>query len=263
MKTAIVTIAAGHKIAPIAKLSIPLMMQYAERIGSDFIRLSPTYSSRFLGIPNYEKLQIFNLLKSYDRVAFIDADTLVSPRAHSLFEVVANDQLGVFFASRYGDGHNPSIEAILDALGEIPWAREDRDPSIYESFNSGVLVVPRDIGSVFLHELPLAEKWAPFDSHEHFMNDQPFLNYVAQKHNIPMYDIGYKFNHTLAPGNSEFRFRSHIIHYAGVSHREASLLRPPTKAAKMKHDHFVLSSRFLFSLAASRPSLVHLFDRFL
>jgi len=59
MKTAIVTLAAGARMEPIAKLSIPLMMKYAENIKSDFIRLSPRLANKFQGILNYEKFQIF------------------------------------------------------------------------------------------------------------------------------------------------------------------------------------------------------------
>ena len=64
MKTAVVTIAAGSRIEPISRLSLPLMIKYADRIGSDFISLSPVYSERFLGVVNYEKLQILIFLNT-------------------------------------------------------------------------------------------------------------------------------------------------------------------------------------------------------
>ncbi len=248
---------------PIAKLSLPLMINYASRIGSDFISLSPVYSSRFLGVLNYEKLQILDLLVYYDRVAFIDADTLVSPRTPSLFDIVSNDHLGVFIASRYSDGHNPSVKAILNELGEIQWTRENRNPEIYESFNSGVLVLSKAIGRVFANELDLAERWAFANSKRKFMSDQTFLNYVAQKHHVPLADIGYQYNHTLAPGNSKKRFKSYIIHYAGLSHREGNRFKRPSKIAKMKHDHWILDSRVLSKIAINNPFLVEVMDYFL
>lgn len=261
MKTAIVTLAAGSAMQPIAKLSLPLIMRYANRIGSDFISLSPVYSNRFLGILNYEKFQILDLLKTYDRVAFIDADTLVSPRAPSLFEVVDKDQLGVFIASRHSDGHNPSVEAIQAALGEIHWEREHRNKEIYVSFNSGVMVLSRQIRKAFCRDFHLAEKWASFDSQCYFMSDQPLWNYISQKHQLPVQDISYKFNHTLAPANSERRFSSHIIHYAGSSHRETNLFKRPSKATKMKHDSLIICSRTLYRLAMRYPSIVSFVDR--
>ncbi|MEO1003771.1 MAG: glycosyltransferase [Cyanobacteria bacterium J06638_7] len=260
MKTAIATLAAGPKIKPIADLSLPLMIKYADRTGSDFVSLSPVYSNRFLGIPNYEKLQILDLLEYYDRVAFIDADTLISPRAPSLFEIVNHDHLGVFIASRYSDGHNPSIKAILGELGEIQWRRESRNPEIYQSFNSGVIVLNREIGRVFAREVHLAEKWARFDLRGYFMSDQPFLNYLSQKHSVPMQDIGFRYNHTLAPGVSSLRFCSYIIHYAGISHREANWFRRPSKAAKMSHDYWILRSHVLSRLAKDHPPLVAFLD---
>lgn len=262
MKTAIATVAVGPKIKPIADLSLPLMIKYADRTSSDFVSLSPVYSNRFLGIPNYEKLQILNLLEYYDRVAFIDADTLISPGAPSLFEIVDYDCLGVFIASRYSDGHNPSIRAILGELGDINWRMETRNTEIYESFNSGVIVLNREIGRVFAQELHLAEKWSRFDSRGYFMSDQPFLNYLSQKHRVPLHDIGYRYNHTLAPGVSTLRFSSYIIHYAGISHREANWFRRPSKASKMKHDRWILGSHVLSRLAKTRPSLVALYDHF-
>ena len=48
--------------------------------------------------------------------------------------------------------------------------------------------------------------------------EQTQINYNAQKLKIPIYDIGFKFNHTTAPRNSEDRFESYIIHYPGKGH---------------------------------------------
>ncbi|TWB88554.1 MULTISPECIES: glycosyltransferase [unclassified Synechococcus] len=248
---------------PIAKLSIPLMMKYAENIKSDFIRLSPRLANKFQGILNYEKFQIFNLFSYYERIIFLDADILIAPAAPSLFDVVDEEHLGVFIASRYSDLHNPSVEAILCILGEIAWQREARNPEIYESFNSGVLVCSRKTGEYFGKEMRPAEVWAKFDSHNCYMSDQTFMNYVAQKYSLALADIGYQFNHTLAPGKSSHRFRSHMIHYAGVSHREANWFNRPSKIAKMRSDHFILSKRSLSNLASSHPFLVRMIDHVL
>ena len=92
------------------------------------------------------------------------------------------------------------------------------------------------------------------------MSDQTFLNYVAQKHCLPLLDIGYKYNHTLASQNSEKRFRSHIIHYAGNSHREANLFKQPSKVAKMKSDNRIISSYSLSRIAVNYPFLVRYLD---
>ena len=110
------------------------------------------------------------------------------------------------------------------------------------------------------HRVHLADKWARANSKREYMSDQTFLNYIAQKHCLPLFDIGYKYNHTLASLNSEKRFRSHIIHYAGNSHRESNLFRQPNKAAKMKHDNWILSSNFLSHIATHFPPAVSFLD---
>jgi hypothetical protein len=57
-----------------------------------------------------------------------------------------------------------------------------------------------------------------------FFFDQTQLNYQVQKLGLPIFDIGYRFNHTTAPKNSDERFESYIIHYPGRGHRAGSKL---------------------------------------
>jgi len=68
-----------------------------------------------------------------------------------------------------------------------------------------------------LEKYYFARKMAPAEvlglnstQHNCYMSDQTFMNYVPQKNtSLALADIGYHFNHTLAPAKSSHRFRSH------------------------------------------------------
>ncbi|MFM7264391.1 MAG: glycosyltransferase [Cyanobium sp.] len=240
------------------------MIEYADRIGADFISLNTSYRKRFAGVANYEKLRIVELLDQYDRLIYVDGDILISPDCPNLLDIVPADQLGAFVASRYSDFHNQTNIEIQKALGEIPWRREERDSRIFESFNSGVMVLSKYHLNALKQALPAAEVWSRYNDSLNsltLMKDQPVLNYTAQKYQIPLVDLTYKFNHTNARGSSADRFASHIIHYAGTSHREESRLFATSKLTKMKIDAAIMATPWLYRIAKKSPRLVGLLDR--
>ena len=244
-------------------LTFPSLIDYAERIGADFINISPGYGQRFLGVPNYEKLQAIELLSNYTRVIYLDADILISRECPNLLDRVPKECIGAFLASRFSDLHNPTNLEISKALGEIEWRREARNNSILESFNSGVLVLSRNHLPSLEKALPAAEQWCRHKSDRQdllMLKDQPVLNYIVQREKIPIHDITYRFNHTNARGPSPDRFSSHIIHYAGTSHRQETRLIRTSKLTKMSLDAKVLSLGWLHRKAKRWPNLVQMID---
>jgi hypothetical protein len=172
--------------------------------------------------------------------------------------------MGAFIASRYSNYHNQANIEVQKTLGEIDWKREQRDPSIFESFNAGVMVLSKQHLNELKQVLPAAEIWSrydgPFDPRA-LMTDQPVFNYIVQKFQIPITDLTYRFNHTNARGGSSDRFASHIIHYAGTSHRDPKRLIPTSKLAKMKIDTAIMATPWLHHIARKAPKLVGLLDR--
>lgn len=263
MKTAVATLCVGAGNQAMRKLTYPWIIDYAERIGADFINIARCFGDRFLGIPNYEKLQCISLLDIYDRVIYLDSDIIVSPHCPNLFDTVPSDQIGAFMASRYTNLHNHTNTEVMRALGEIDWRRESRDGSTLESFNSGVLILSKPQQPALEQALSAAEIWCRYrgeHSPQTLLKDQPVLNYIVQKNKLRIMDITYRFNHTNARGKSPDRFASHMIHYAGVSHRQGKRLWKTSKLTKMRIDAAIFSSAPLLAIAKRWPAIIASLD---
>lgn len=263
MKTAVTSICFGAGNRQMRNLTFPAMLDYADRIGADFVNITAGYGQRFLGNIYYEKLQIIDLLDQYDRVIYIDTDIIIAPDCPNLASIVPVDHIGVAVASRYSDFHNQANNEIQKTLGEIEWRREQRDPRIFQSFNAGMMVLSSQYRDALRQAMPAAEIWCryqgPLDPRT-LLNDQTVLNYTVQKYRIPILDLGYRFNHTNARGSTSDRFSSHIIHYAGTSHRNKKRLIPTTKLTKMRIDSQILSTPWLHRIARRSPALVSVLD---
>jgi len=236
---AVVTLAIGNEYNRIGNTTFPLMRDYAKKILADYIVLDTPRLK--LGFYNYEKLQIFDLFEKYERIIFLDSDLLVTPRCPNLFSVTPERALGAFKVSNYTNFHDKAIRVIQDELGDIGW---DRD-----YFNSGVMVVSRQHREVFNKNNGLL-KWISRDTTGQLFSDQTYINYLVKKFGIEVYDLGYKFNHTTAPKNSDRRFRSYIIHYPGKGHRQGS------KVEQIEKDARILRYNMLYLLFFLCPFLV-------
>lgn len=195
---AIVTLCIGNDFDQLARLTHPLMRDYANKMHADFIIID----SPELGISpiHYEKYQLANLLNKYERVLFIDTDVVVRPNSPDLFEYVPKNMFGAYLASKHSDCHDASLEKVQDELGSLGWKKD--------YFNSGVMVLSRD------HQ-PL------FDlSHGCFNGfyEQTQLNYNLQKLKLPFFDIGFQYNHVELIGEPISNETSYFIHYAGPGH---------------------------------------------
>ncbi len=135
---AVVTVATGIEASWMLKISRPFMEAYAKRVGADFIVLDWPGNPDF---PISAKFMIPRVLDHYQRLAFLDADTLEVPGCVNLFEMCGEDEFG-FVDELPHHRQNPifGIETAYQAyrkvmafnmVEEIPWY-----------FNSGVMVVP-------------------------------------------------------------------------------------------------------------------------
>lgn len=247
-KRAIVTLSIGEEYNRLGKATHPLIEAYANKVEADFIvintqKLTSDYYAHF------EKFQLYALLNRYDRIIFLDTDLLVTPKCPNLFDVVSEEQFGAFVVSKYTGYHDRAIRLIQEELGEIDW--------VMEYFNSGVMVVSKHHLEVFNTENGFLKQWSLCSSQKGFQGflDQTLINYNVQRLCLPIYDIGYKFNHTTAPKNSGERFNSYIIHYPGKGHRRANKLR------QIQKDLTIINNKALTFAAAQFPLLNRIVDR--
>lgn len=205
----VLTISIGEGYKNIADLTAPTMIDYAQKIGAEFRciteqKVATTY-------PYWEKFIIGDLLDSYDRIIYLDVDTLVRKDCPNLFEIAPANEIGL-----YNEGLLTTANERLGHLSVMHKTFKEYKqppPRSWDGrfYNTGVMVVPQNMKWLFAKP-----------SHEMFANywDQAYLNMMLIVQNaLPnVFDIGYKFNRMYYVDSkvSELRTKSYIIHYAGI-----------------------------------------------
>jgi hypothetical protein len=248
-KKAVVTLSIGNKYDDLSSLTHPTIKDYARKIQADFIVIDRP-KINLGGYYHFEKLQLYEILNSYSRAFFVDTDVLITPACPDVFSLVPADRLGAFIVSKYSDYHDEEIKLIQEELGDLNWKKE--------CFNSGVMVLSSQHREVFDPNNYLVKQWAEYvaTTKHRTSLDQTSINYLVQKLAIPIYDLGYKFNHTTAPNNSSDRFNSYIIHYPGKGHRRGK------KIAQIQKDLSIINNPILWKISAQFPILNRVLDLF-
>jgi len=186
--------------------SYTLMIQemWAKKWGADYKILDdPAYSRRAMWC--YRTLIFYELFKTYDRILYVDADTIINKDCPNLFEIVPFATIGAVMEDK-GSRRKERlirIKRVNAHLGEINWQEG--------FFNMGVYVVSkihRDMFQRVNGKLWEDKGW-----------DSPFYSYQIMRLGYEYVDLGYKWNHmsmfSEEWNGSPSRFDSHIIHYAG------------------------------------------------
>lgn len=159
----------------------------------------------------FEKFYFVELLESYERVLYVDADVLVTPNSQNIFELYNDDNY--FYA--YHENDNTSTmdrdEFIRPIIQYVKnWPTESNGKKTY--FNAGVFLVSQKQKSFFknFRDVPNIEGILSF-------GDQTYLNYLVFKNEIPFKSLDYSFNrmHLGNKDNENLRYKSNFIHYAG------------------------------------------------
>jgi lipopolysaccharide biosynthesis glycosyltransferase len=163
---AVVTICLGDEFQSVAQLTTPFMEAYANTVHADFIRIDR--AERIGPTHHFEKYQLQQVLDSYDRILYVDADVLIARTAPDLFSLVPQDHFGAYLASAHSRCHDKAIDQIQEALGRLVWTRD--------YFNSGVMLVGRAHRDVFdlCHGVYLS------------FYEQTQLNYNVRKLRVPL-----------------------------------------------------------------------------
>jgi len=238
------TLVSGDEARNLSIYSVPLMKKYATRIKADFVELNPSELEYSRG-PHYEKFQIRQLLEKYERVIFFDVDTLITPHAPNLFNVVNKSVLGVVNVSKIFNSLSNEISAVKQVFNF------ELDGKQY--FNSGVMVVSQEQRSLFDDKSQQLTKWIDAKKRGlRCLNDQTYLNYYAQYLNVTLFNLGRAYNYTRAWGGFHKKYQKYIIHYAGLKEVRGQL---------MKRDSMVISNATLFNLFSTFPFITYTFDR--
>lgn len=227
MNKAVVTLAIGDFYQQMGTHTHPLMAQYADRCGAAFIVITEPQVNRRYGLSaRYEKFQVFELLDTFDQIAFIDTDILVSPTAPSVFELVAPDCFAAASEAAYSMSERDK-QLTQQILGTVNWTNT--------YFNSGMMVFGKSHKAVFDPTVAGLTEWSTgaFRAQAtNLLNDQPYLNHRLNQLGIPLLDLGYRFNHTRVITPTHRRFSSFMIHYSGPSgHRYGERLDQIAKDA--------------------------------
>jgi ADP-heptose:LPS heptosyltransferase len=199
---AILTIVSGDKYREVWKRSEPFFAAYADKCGADLLVLKELPN---LPSPHWAKFSIYELLKKkYHRVAFIDADILIRPDAPSLFDIVPEDQFGIFNEGTY----SPRAMCIHEVKKVYNVPLPKWDGKTY--YNTGVMVVSRGHRHIFKVEEDIKPLRNSF-------GEQTYLNMRIMSSDAKVFSLPFKFNRMSLLDRiiGISRLDSYIVHYAG------------------------------------------------
>lgn len=202
MNKAILTIVAGEKYQKIWQRAEPFFNAYADKCEADLLvmkELPPLPS------PHWAKFSIHELLKKkYDRIAFIDADILIRPDTPSLFDLVPEDQFGIFNEGTY----SPRAMCIHEVKKVFNVELPKWDGKTY--YNTGVMVVSREHRHIF----SITEEIKPL---RNSFGEQTYLNMKIMANDVKVFSLPFKFNRMSLMDRivGVSRLDSYLVHYAG------------------------------------------------
>ncbi|MCO7191015.1 MULTISPECIES: glycosyltransferase [unclassified Pseudoalteromonas] len=211
MKSAVITINIGTKYAKMAALTIPTHQAYAQKIGADFIEINqvnlPYIDTDYSAY--WAKFELHKYLDEYDRIIYLDLDTVVLPHCPNLLEVVPESAFGALYETDFGLDQTEEITDHKNKMPDIEWEKD--------YFNVGVMVMSKCHQPAFvLTEQCQGGKYYP---------EQTLLNYNVQKLNFAQFHLDGTYNHMffLNLDNSR-REQSNILHYAAIPQEVRELL---------------------------------------
>jgi hypothetical protein len=246
------TIAVGDKYQWMFDITIPYMRAYCERHGIDFIVVDDNY--RRDEHPCFMKQFINTLWWRYDRVCYVDSDVLIMPHAPNIFEhtpadkcsafrevsyserpdeIARRNQMSVDYITLYAEAYNAAMRdmdydevSLPDNLGEY-------------YYNAGIFVCTKETCP---HVVPVGGIMQ-LPTSNHF--DQNYFNMMIIKHNIPMFDFGYKWNRRRGAHVAESLnpLHSYFVHYLGLGQKDKLPMDIKRMVKKDYKVHFVGATR--------------------
>lgn len=208
-----------------AAITHPIFREFAYRWNADFLILQRDCEHSLKPTANvaYKLCRTRELFLSYDRIFHIDSDLIISPHCPNIFEEVPADKLGIVMEDK-GSRQDSRVGRMNDLQivhGDIGWRSGYPNAGLL-IFSAPHAVIFNDIDGSYWEEIGF---------------DCVHIGYNIKRFNIPFIDLGYKWNHmsmfSEEWNGSPDRFKSHIIHYAGVGIFEPGI---DNKLEQMKKD---------------------------
>lgn len=160
----------------------------------------------------FEKFQCLQLLEEYDRVLYLDADIIITPKARNIFEEYPDDQYLYAFNENF-DAEHMNRDTWIDMYDpDFEWPTYN-NRKMY--FNTGCILFSKKHLNLLnlIKQIKFTNKCFTIDASE-----QTALNFAVSKNKIPFKSIDYSFNRmNLGKTDSENkRYNADFIHYAGV-----------------------------------------------
>lgn len=221
MKLAIVTAVFGDGHRKLAELTLPTIRRYAEFLGAELVVLDEALK---WGHPHWEKFQIADIITRVDRVAWIDIDAIINPKAESIFDFVPAGHFGALYdIPFYRMDYHGHIALTAELLGY------DLTKWDWNYSNMGIFVCDASHSALFDRPRTLVKGGLP---------EQTYLSMRRSELGIPFFDIGPRFNqirvHLCPPTAAQLR--ADIVHYAGWLGRRDTPDSVVTTFAQIKDD---------------------------
>lgn len=203
MMNALVTVTIGEAYHKIASLSHQTFIHYANRHNLAFrvIEDGQTY---------FAKLKLYELLDKYDRLIFVDTDTIIRNDCPNLLEVVPDTKFGAFDEHKLANNEERAIHYnFMNKANEFYKLPIDIFVLKFWFFNTGVMVLSKCHKPLF----EPAEKYLNIDYY-----DQLLINLRLGHYDYETQDITHEFNRMqyIEGRVTGTRLDCYIIHYAGI-----------------------------------------------
>ena len=203
MKKALVTIARGEKYEKIWQRVEPFFLDYADKCDAELIVLKGVDGLDYPS-PHWIKFSVYELLREFDRIAFIDADIIIRPDTPSLFDVVPEDKFGIFNEGEY----TPRSMCIHEVRKVFAVDIKNWNGSDY--YNTGVMVMSKCHRYLF----KITEEIKPL---RNAFGEQTYINMKLMANNVKIFPLHFKFNRMSIMDRitGMTRLDSYLVHYAG------------------------------------------------
>lgn len=203
---AILTIVNGERYDEIWKRTEPFFIRYADKCDAELIVLK---SCEGYPSPHWMKFSIYDLLKKeFDRIAFIDADIIIRDDCPSLFDIVPENEFGIFNEGVYAP-RAVCLHEVQKVFGiRLPtWNGNDY-------YNTGVMVISKRHRHIF----KVTSEIKPL---RNAFGEQTYLNMRIINSDVKVHSLNYKFNRMslMDRVTGVSRLASYIVHYAGDGDR--------------------------------------------
>jgi hypothetical protein len=137
----IITIAVGKTFRELQEVTGPILEEYAERVGADFVALT-NITQQWWGL---EKFRVQEYAREYERTLYIDADVILRDSVPNLFEFVPRG-----YVAMHDDWpHLPDYDWLWNERGAILGSQGVPMDRTETAWNTGIVLCDRDHADIW------------------------------------------------------------------------------------------------------------------